>query len=238
MTEFAPQLPHGAIEEVFENVFFVTGTMRGEFFGSVWQFSRNMTIVREGERLTLLNAVRLDEAGLAALDALGTVTQVVRLGSMHGLDDAFYLDRYEASYWGLPAMPGGDGPPLDRELGAEGALPFGGASLFVFEATKLPECILRLDREGGIMIACDALQNWVGPDAYFDDETVQKMKDMGFFARAGVGPAWIHVNEPKPEDFARLGELSYKHALCGHGEPLRDTAADEYRATFARLFEV
>ncbi len=238
MPEHAPQLPHGAIEEVFGDVFFVTGTMRAEFFGSLWQFSRNMTIVRDGGRLTLINAVRLDDAGLAALEALGEVAHVVRLGSMHGMDDAFYIERYGATYWGMPAMPGGEGPTLDKELTVHGELPIGDASLFAFETTKLPEGILRLDREGGILVACDSLQNWVAPDEFFLDETVETMRPMGFFTKAGIGPAWMQVNEPEADDFVRLKEVVFEHALCGHGAPLRDTAGDDYRATFARLFEV
>ena len=38
--------------------------------------------MREDGALTLVNSVRLDDAGLAALDALGKVTNVVRLGAM------------------------------------------------------------------------------------------------------------------------------------------------------------
>jgi len=64
MSDYHPAMPHGAIQEVFPDVFFVTGTMRAEFFGSMWQFNRNMTIVRENGRLTLINTVRLDDAGL------------------------------------------------------------------------------------------------------------------------------------------------------------------------------
>ena len=67
-----PALPHGAIREVLPGIHFVTGTVR--MTTPPIGFSRNMTIVREGERLVLVNCVRLDEAGLAALDALGKVT--------------------------------------------------------------------------------------------------------------------------------------------------------------------
>ncbi len=234
MSDFAPAHPHGDIDEVFDGVFFVTGTMHAEFFGAKWQFSRNMIIVREDDRLSLINAVRLDDQRLATLEGLGTVTHVVRLGSMHGLDDAFYLDRYDATYWAMPNMTG-DGPKVDRELGE--ALPFEG-SLFSFETTKVPEGILRLDREGGIMIACDAMQNWAEPDEYFSDDTVGKMTEMGFFTPANVGPGWMQGTEPKPEDFARLKEIEFRHALCGHGAPLRDGAREAFHATFARLFDV
>jgi hypothetical protein len=47
MYTFPPVMPHGSITEVFPDVFFVTGTTRPNFQGMQWQFSRNMTIVRE-----------------------------------------------------------------------------------------------------------------------------------------------------------------------------------------------
>jgi len=238
MTHYPDVMPHGAIEELWADVFFVTGTMRNEFFGSTWQFSRNMTIVREQDRLTIVNSVRLDEAGLAALDRLGKVVNVVRIGDMHGSDDRFYVDRYGASLWALPGMMARDGLKVDRELALDGEMPFAGCSLFVFQTTKRPEAILRIDREGGIMIACDSLQNWVEPDAFFDEATVATMREMGFFTTAGLGLAWLHESAPKAEDFLRLKAVPFKHALCGHGRPLRDSARAGYHAAFKRFFEI
>ena len=88
---FTPQWPHGDLEEVFDDVFFVTGTSKPEFGGVTWQFSRNMTVVREGASLSLINTVRLDEAGLAALeDATSHYLQSAAndpdLGSAVGVD--------------------------------------------------------------------------------------------------------------------------------------------------------
>ncbi len=65
------------------------------------RFSRNMTIVQEGERLVLVNSVRLNEEGLARLDALGKVSDVIRLAGFHGMDDPFYADRYGAKVWAV-----------------------------------------------------------------------------------------------------------------------------------------
>ena len=89
----APALPHGSLAQVFDDVWFVTGTSRPTFMGMQWQYSRNMTVVRTGDELTLVNTVRLDDAGLTALDRLGRVRHVIKLGAFHGMDDAFYLDR-------------------------------------------------------------------------------------------------------------------------------------------------
>lgn len=66
--------------------------------------SRNMVIVRENGELTLINTVRLDEEGLTALEHLGHVKNVVRIGAFHGYDDAFYLDRYHAQLWAIKGM--------------------------------------------------------------------------------------------------------------------------------------
>ncbi len=236
MAEYHPAMPHGPIQEVFPDVFFVTGTMRNEFFGAMWQFSRNMTIVRDGGDLTLVNTVRLGDAGLAALEKLGTVKNVVRIGDMHGVDDRFYVERYRAKYWAVAGMKT-EGVTITNTLTDGGATPFSKCSVFTFTTTQRPECILRLDREGGIMIACDSLQNWVGPDEFFDDESVAKMRDIGFFTPNNLGLAWLQGSQPQAEDFKRLKDVRFRHALCGHGAPARDSM-DAYHATFNRFFQV
>lgn len=238
MDQFPAALAHGSIEEVFPDVFFVSGAMETVLQGMDWQFSRNMTVVRDGERLIIVNSVRLDDDGLAELDRLGRVTDVVRLGALHGRDDQFYVERYGARYWTLPGMADENGPETTNTLTAEGPLPISDASFFQFQTTQIPEGILRLDREGGILIACDALQNWHAPDEHFSDDSRELMQTMGFFTPANLGPVWVQAAAPEAEDFSRLKGLSFKHALCGHGEPLRETAHQDYLATFSRMFGI
>jgi hypothetical protein len=238
MDMFPPALPHGALEEIFPDVFLVTGAMKTVLMDTNWQFDRNMTVVREGDALTLINTVRLDEAGLADLERLGQVRNVVRIGALHGRDDAFYKARYGASFWTLPGLPHEHGLQPDRELIQGGEMPFAGCSLFDFRTTKLPECILHVDRAGGILIACDALQNWLQPSEHFSPESGAMMTDMGFFQPANFGPLWMQVSAPQAADFERLNELSYRHALCGHGAPLRDTAREDYAARARAVFGI
>lgn len=238
MDELPPAAPHGPLEEVFPGVHFVTGTMQTQLMGAHWHFSRNMVVVRDGDALTLINSVRLGDAGLAELEALGSVKHVVRIGSLHGIDDAFYKTRYGATYWAVPGMPNPAGLVVDKPLVAGGEVPFPGASLFQFQSTKLPEAIVHIDRAGGILVAADALQNWVAPDAYFSEESRTTMAGMGFFQPANLGPVFLQVNEPKGDDYARLRGLAFKHVLPGHGSPLRDTAKEDYSATFQRIFGV
>mgnify|MGYP001615266114 CR=1 FL=1 len=62
MPTFPPALPHGAIEEVFPDVFLVTGGFR---FAPLLSITRNMTIVRQGAELVLVNSVSLSDEGEA-----------------------------------------------------------------------------------------------------------------------------------------------------------------------------
>jgi hypothetical protein len=238
MGPLPPALPHGQLQEIFPDVFFVTGAMITVLNGAHWQFSRNMTVVREDDVLTLINSVRLDDAGLAQLEALGRVINVIKIGSLHGRDDAFYKARYGATVWSPPGMRHDHGLDADRELKPGGAMPFGACSVFEFQTTKLPECILHIDRAGGILVACDALQNWLAPDEFFSDDSRRMMTEMGFFQPANLGPVWMQVNEPHKRDFARLREWSFHHALCGHGAPLRDSAKEAFAARFEQAFGV
>lgn len=238
MTNYLESMPHGDIQEVFKDVFFVTGTMKNEFFGSMWQFSRNMTVVKEGDKLTIINSVRLNDESLKELEKLGKIVNVVRIGDMHGVDDPFYVHKYGATFWALPDMKVQDSIKIDKALVEGGEMPFSDCSLFVFKTVKRPECILRLDREGGIMIACDSLQNWIEPDQFFDEETIPTMQNMNFFKPANLGLAWLHESQPQADDFVRLKEIPFKHALCGHGYPLKDNAQEEYHKTFNEIFKV
>jgi hypothetical protein len=238
MDQFPPALSHGGIEEVFPGVFFVTGAMETVLQEIDWKFSRNMTVVRDGERLIIVNSVRLSEDGLRELERLGRVTDIVRLGALHGRDDPFYVDRYGAEYWAMPGIEHETGLQATRTLTPDSPLPISDAALFVFQTTQIPEGILRLDRAGGVLIACDALQNWLAPDEHFSDHSRELMQQMGFFTPANLGPVWVQRASPEAADFTRLKALSFRHALCGHGEPLLDTAYQDYSATFKAMFGI
>ncbi len=237
LNQYPQALAHGSIYEVFEDVFFVSGAMETVLMDMDWKFSRNMTIVRDGNRLILINSIRLSEQGLAELEQLGQVTDVIRLGALHGRDDAFYVEHYDAQYWGMPGFDNETGLKVN-EISPEAQLPMSDVSLFQFNTTQIPESILFLQREGGIAISCDALQNYVAPDEYFNEDSTERMQQMGFFVSANIGPVWLQAAEPKAEDFVRLKGVPFKHALCGHGEPLLNTAKEDYLATFTRLFNI
>lgn len=226
MPQFPPQLPHGEFQEILPDIFFPTGQIKVES-DPVSEFSRNMVVIRDGMDLTLVNSIRLNSAGFAALDHLGTVKSIVRLGGFHGRDDAFYLNRYKADLWTPEGVTFTRGEKTDQLLLDGQAGPIPGSSAFVFDTPELPEAILYLKHHGGILIVCDSFQNMRGPDKYFNDHAAESKARLGFFKQAVIGPGWRKFAKPVTSDVERVLEFQFSHLLSAHGEPLLD---DAYRA--------
>lgn len=236
-----PALPHGSIEELLPGVFSVLGTVA--LPGPIpMRFSRRMTIVRQGERLVLVNSVRLDEAGLAALDKLGKVTDVLRLAAFHGMDDPFYRERYGAKVWAVAGQrytagfdTGADKVYLepDRFMDRTTELPLPDARLLVIDSTP-PEANLLLAREGGVLVSGDSLQNWAGPDEYFNWPARLVMRMMGFFRPYNLGPAWRKQTKPPAAQLRALLDEPFEHLVPSHGAPVLGGARDKYRPALAR----
>jgi hypothetical protein len=238
---FPPALPHGEITEVLPNVFFVTGAIGVRALVTM-RFSRNMTVIREGGRLVLVNSVRLNEAGLAQLDALGTVSDVIRLAGFHGADDAFYKDRYGAKVWAIKGQRYTAGFDVhavethfepDAEIDARTVLPLGDASVYLF-STRPPEALLILAREGGLVVSGDALQHWATVDPYFNWFGGLLMKRMGFIKPHNVGPAWLKQAKPAVSDLRGVLELEFEHLLPAHGAPVLGGAKSAFRPAIER----
>ncbi len=217
MMSLPPQLPHGPIREILEDVFFVTGQTRAVFGGREFRFSRNMTIIRDGGVLTLLNTMRLDEDGLSELAMLGDVRHIAKLGFFHGRDDAFYKQHFGAKLWAFPGMPHERGLQTDVELRPSGPTPFGLGQAFSYASAEIAEGLMLLKRHGGVLVACDSLQNLAPPDEFFDEATAQTMRPPGLKLGMAIGPGFRNRGKPKASDFARLLELEFSHLLSAHG---------------------
>jgi hypothetical protein len=233
MYEPSPAWPHGPLTPIFEDLWFVMGTNRVPHAGVDLQTSRTMLVLRDAKELTLINSVRLDAAGLAELDALGTVKHVIRLGAFHGRDDPFYCDHYGAALWALPGSAHGDGRDADRVL--EEPLPHG-ARVFVFRSAKYPEAALRLPHGGGTLVTCDAIQNWASADRFFSPETAAVFEAQGLIAPANIPSTWLGACAPARDDFERLLALDFKHLVTAHGEPLLDDAHARIAARVCAVF--
>ena len=224
MQHFPEQLPHADIQQVFPDVYFVKGQIKFENQGNVAQFTRAMTIVRDKNRLTLVNTVRLNEAGLQALDRLGKVDNIVRTGANHGRDDAFYSDRYGVPVWAVSGTDHSRPVTSEANLIAGETGPIEGATIMIFQTIPAPEAVICLQRNGGILISGDSLQNMTGPDDFFDEASAQFMDKAGFFRSGNIGPAWRAKLQPNVSDFERILALEFKHLLPSHGDPLLDNA--------------
>ncbi len=236
-----PALPHGAIREVLPDVFFVQGTIPLPGALPV-RFSRNMTIAREGERLVLVNSVRLDDAGLAALDKLGKVTDVIRLAGNHGMDDPFYREHYGAKVWVVAGQRYTSGfdtksPDVylepDVEMDATTKLPLEGARLYPI-ASRPPEGLLLLERSK-TLIAGDCFQHWAKSDEYFSFLAKLLMPLMGFIKPHNIGPAWFKQCKPPTSDIRGILALDFVNVLPGHGGEVIGNAKELYRPVIDRV---
>ena len=229
MTHPAP-FPHGALLPLVDDVHYLVGSVR---MGPGVRIGRTMTVlVHEGE-LTLVNAIRLQDLG--PLEALGRVAHVVKIG-IHGMDDAFYAKACGATRW---ALPGVDLPEPVERLSVDN-LPVPWVSLFSFEHTVQPEGALLADRDGGVLITCDSVQNW--PDTEQCSLLAKPLTSiMGFNARpAQIGPPWRKGMTPPggslKEDFERMCQLPFRHLVGGHGKPLMGGAKEALMATVSATF--
>lgn len=244
MTKFRPfpeAHSHGDIAMLFPDIYFITGTaaMGGRL---PMRFSRNMTILRQNEELTLINTVRLSEAGLSALDELGKVEHIIRLAGFHGMDDPFYQNRYGAKVWSVdaPYVAGfGDGsePYLEPDvvMDEHTALPVQGARLMLFKSAKPKEGLLLLEREDGIIVSGDCLQNWAKTDRYFSFPAKIMMPIMGFIKPHNVGPGWRKVARPDTAEVKTILDMEFSHVLPAHGAPVIGNAKDRYAPAISGL---
>lgn len=231
-----PARKHGELREVLPDLFFVTGTMK--ISGPI-RFSRNMTVVRRGDRLVLVNTVRLDDAGLAALDKLGKVTDIIRLAANHGMDDPFYAERYNAKVWavkgqrytaGLDTSATATYFTAHHEVDRTSELPIAGAKLYQIDSTP-PEGLLVL---GDTIISGDCLQNWAAPDEFFSWPGTAIMKVMGFLKPHNIGPGWLKQGKPPRDQLRAILDIPFANVLTAHGAPVIGNARDLYRPALER----
>jgi hypothetical protein len=189
-----------------------------------FQHSRNMIIIRDQDKLSLVNTVRLDDQGLAALDKLGTVENIIRIGAFHGRDDAFYLNRYDAKLWALEGMEHHNNRLADNLLVQNGAIPFRDCAVFIFETSAYPEGILHIAKEGGIIVTCDSIKNWVSADPFFSADSEKLYQEQGFFGIATISNVWKEATQVQASDFIRLKSFKFKHLISAHGKPLLNNA--------------
>lgn len=234
-----PASPHGPLTEVFDGIWFVRGGVKMPMFLPM-KIGRAMSIVRGDDGLVLFNSMRLSDAGLRELDALGEVRHVVRLSGFHGRDDGFYRERYGAKVYAIEGHKyvrdmapekGGAVTYMEPDvwLNEQSALPLPDARLKLFSSSKPPEALCILAREGGIVIAGDSLQHSPEPSEFHNFLAKLMMKRMGFFKPYNVGPGWLQFAHPTADDVRSVLELDFEHVLPCHGDAVIGGAKEKFR---------
>lgn len=232
---YPPAYPHDPIRNLYPGVFLLQGSIR---MGPGMWMNRNMVILQHGAELTLINPVRMDEQGLASLDALGRVRRLIRLGDFHGLDDEFYLDRYRCEFWAQSGQGTYKTPLPTTVIGVGTAGPVENSEFFLFQTALYPEAALLL-REHRLLITTDSIQyhaDW----RFFTGFTKLVFKLMGFKIGLNIGGPWLKRVTPKGKtlegDFAGLMTLDFDAIIAAHGALLGSAAKTLLRAELQRRF--
>jgi hypothetical protein len=85
-------LPHGRIEKLAENLWWIQGSLPG------MSLKRVMVVVRRNDgRLVVHNGIALEESAMKEIDAWGSVTDLVVPNAGHRLDAPAYKQRYPSA---------------------------------------------------------------------------------------------------------------------------------------------
>ena len=232
----SPVYEHDPIEEIQTDVFMVRGCIK---MNPLMTITRNMAIVRHAGELTLVDPIRLSASEEKRLEALGTVKRILRLGPMHGVDDPYYVDRYAAELWAPGPSEAHPEPNPTLTFDATTALPFPDAELFCFEGLKQPEAALLLRRGPGLLITCDAIQNY-GDYRHNNLFARLLMPFIGFPKTTIVGPIWVKMMTPEggnlESEFRQLLELEFDQLLSAHGSLLETGAHEACERAVDKMF--
>lgn len=200
-------------------------------------FSRNMVAVRGSDGWVLLNPVRLSESAEAELLAIAPFKHAVRLGSLHGRDDQYYVDKFGVDFWGVSGVQKYPGPKFNHEVTEGGPFPIPGAQVVIFKDAKLAECVVCLPQHH-LLVTCDSVQH------YERDRLISMlgkivMRKFGFFTPCVIGPFWLKMATPPGgsmrADFERVLSLDFDNLISGHGTPKIGGAKESLALNVARL---
>lgn len=224
MTEFTPSYPHDPIEQIDDDIFMARGSMK---MNALMRITRNMAIVRHDGALTLINPLRLNSAEEAKLDDLGKVTNIIRLGAFHGVDDPYYVNRYDCKLWAQTGGSAHPKPDIDVPLSEETQLPFPDAQLLTFNGTVQPESVLLIKRGKGLLLSCDAIQHY-GNYSNNNFLASMMMPFIGFPKRTIIGPFWLKLMTPEggnlESEIRRVLDLEFDRLLSAHGTLIKSDA--------------
>lgn len=232
---YPPAYHHGDLTQIYPNVYVLYGSIK---MGPGMRMNRNMVVCVDQDGLTLINPVRMNEAGLQQLDALGKVVRVMRLGDFHGLDDEFYLNRYACEFWAQAGQSTYPDPKPNVVIKSKKPSPIARSEFFIFKASQYPEAVLYMS-EYKLLITTDSVQyyeDWSG----FTGFTKFIFKLMGFKLGLNIGGPWVkRVSKFKGSlkpNFDELLKIDFDALIAAHGKLLERGAKQLLKREVERVF--
>lgn len=214
-------MPHHSITQNFENIYSLVGSMK--LFG-IFKYSRNMVILKEGDKLCLVNPVRLNEREEAKLLKLGKVYSILKLGRLHSVDLPYYMDKFSPKLWasGNDSFVKEHNFKIDIDLEQVSKLSFFDMKIYSFKTSKENEAVAILPHENGILLSCDAFVNMKKEDpmANWLVRTLSKLLPEPTY----IGPNWLKIMKPNKEDFDNILQNSFDIMIPAHGPILQNQA--------------
>ncbi len=221
MKKYHKLLPHREVLEILPSVYSVTGTMR--LFG-LFQYSRNMVILKEGSDLAIVNPVRVNEFELNKIRKLGNIKHIFKIGRLHSVDVPFYMDKFSPKLW---VSEGDDALPeykADYFFNEYSVLPFMKIKVIPIASSKLPETILLVLSDGGCLLSCDAFVNMTtDPMANWLTGKLSKLLPQPTF----IGPNWIKLAKPPKKEMLQVLDHKFSHLVSAHGPPVLNDAYEQ-----------
>lgn len=235
---YPPAQRHLPLRELFPDVWLASSEVTQRIApGLRIRFGRNMVAVLTADGWVLLNPVRLGEPAEQALLARGPIRHAVRLGTYHGRDDAYYVDRFGAEFWCVPGVHEHPEPQPARAISEDGEFPVQGAKVVIFKAATRAECVVLLPAHR-LLLTCDSVQNYER-DPMLSLLARVVMYPMGFFTPCVIGPLWLKWTTPpggsQRADFERILALDFDNLVGGHGTPKIGGAKAALARNVARL---
>lgn len=236
--EYPPALFHLPLRECFPGVWLAASQITmGIPLGLKIRFSRNMLAVLGADGWVLLNPVRLSQAAEDELLAKGPFRHAVRLGTFHGMDDRYYVERFGMAFWAVPGKQSYTMPKISHEITEGGPFPIPGAKAVVFKSATQAECVVCLPQHR-LLVTADSVQHYEH-DPLISPLGKIVMYPMGFFTPCVIGPIWLKAVTPRGgslrADFERVLELGFDNLISVHGTPKLGGAKEALTRNVARL---
>ncbi|CAM9598871.1 unnamed protein product [Discosporangium mesarthrocarpum] len=225
-----PVVPVPGVEGVYvvEGIFCIAGPLK---------IARTMCIfVGPDRELTLVNTMRLDARGEAQLRGLGQVKRVVRICSLHGMDDPYYVHRFGAELWGMHGMTWDE-----HCIMCEPVVMTHDLLEVTLHNLIIQECIIFF-RDKQLLVTCDFIMQCENPEH-------EKISDLNFgwlgrwvgrclgFKGEAITPPYYVKNFTTEKNYAciratsyMIQELPYTVIISGHGPPMLVDAKERRQA--------